>query len=127
MILTCNACPRQIAFPGRARDKYAGLFGWTQAGGRYLCGACSDALPITNSPSRAAFPDACPSARDGLPDEAGMVGRWPMSPAHPFSLRSFPHLPVDRVGCVDPKAIEGSSACVTESGSDSTRDRVSAS
>lgn len=41
MTLTCFRCPCQIAFPGRKRDLFARLFGWTRAGERYFCIACS--------------------------------------------------------------------------------------
>lgn len=29
MIFTCHDCPRQLAFPGSNRDRFAALFGWS--------------------------------------------------------------------------------------------------
>lgn len=41
MILTCHACPSQIAFAGKNRRLYAKLFGWAFKGSRFYCAWCA--------------------------------------------------------------------------------------
>ncbi len=43
MILTCHDCPRKLAFCGigaAARRRYAGLFGWLERAGHFVCPTC---------------------------------------------------------------------------------------